>query len=50
MCLGLINIGSSVAFSAIVSLVVTAHFGSYLIPISAVAYRHLKGVHLEFGL
>lgn len=49
MLLGLINIGSSVAFNAIVSLVVAAYFGSYFIPISMVAYRRLKGVPPELG-
>lgn len=49
MLLGLINIGSSVAFNAIVSLVIAAYFGSYFIPISLVAYRRLKGIPLEMG-
>ena len=49
MLLGLINIGSSVAFNAIVSLVVAAYFGSYFIPISMVAYRRFKGIPLDFG-
>ena len=49
MLLGLINIGSSVAFNAIVSLVVAAYFGSYFIPISIVAYRRAKGIPLELG-
>ncbi len=49
MLLGLINIGSSVAFNAIVSLVIAAYFGSYFIPISIVAYRRLKGAPLELG-
>ena len=49
MVLSLINIGSSVAFNAIVSLVIAAVFGSYFIPISMVAYRRLKGVPLDLG-
>lgn len=49
MLLGLINIGSSVAFNAIVSLVAAAFFGSYIIPISMVAYRRAKGIPLELG-
>jgi choline transport protein len=49
MLLGLINIGSSVAFNAIVSMVVATYFGSYFIPISMVAYRRIKGMPLELG-
>jgi len=49
MILSLINIGSSVAFNAIVSLVVAAYFGSYAIPISLVAYKRVRGHPLELG-
>ena len=49
MLLGLINIGSSVAFNAVVSLVVAAVFGSYFIPISMVAYRRFNGIPLSLG-
>lgn len=49
MLLGLINIGSSVAFNAIVSLVVAAYFGSYMIPISIVIYKRVTGAHLQMG-
>lgn len=49
MLLGLINIGSSVAFNAIVSLVVAAYFGSYFIPISIAASRHFNGIPLALG-
>ena len=49
MLLGLINIGSSVAFNAIVSLVIAAYFGSYAIPISMVAYRRIKGIPTKMG-
>jgi choline transport protein len=49
MLLGLINIGSSVAFNAIVSLVIAAYFGSYMIPISIVIYKRLTGVPLQMG-
>jgi choline transport protein len=49
MLLGLINIGSSVAFNAIVSLVVAAYFGSYMIPIGIVIYKRVTGAHLQMG-
>ncbi len=49
MLLGLINIGSSVAFNAIVSLVVAAYFGSYMIPIVIVIIKRLKGQPLQMG-
>ena len=49
MLLGLINIGSSVAFNAIVSLVVAAYFGSYMIPISIVIYKRLTHAPLQMG-
>ncbi len=49
MLLGLINIGSAVAFNAIVSLVVAAYFGSYMIPISIVIYKRVKGLPLQMG-
>jgi choline transport protein len=49
MLLGLINIGSSVAFNAIVSLVVAAYFGSYMIPLSIVIYKRITHVPLQMG-
>ena len=49
MLLGLINIGSSVAFNAIVSLVVAAYFGSYMVPISIVIYKRITGAPLQMG-
>jgi choline transport protein len=49
MLLGLINIGSNVAFNAIVSLVIAAYFGSYLAPIAIIAYRRLTGIPLKMG-
>lgn len=39
LLLSLINIGSSVAFNAIVSLTIACFFGSYAIPISLLAWR-----------
>ena len=49
MLLGLINIGSSVAFNAIVSLVVSAYFGSYMIPIAIVIYKRITHQPLQMG-
>lgn len=49
MLLGLINIGSSVAFNAIVSLVVAAYFGSYMIPLAIVIYKRIRKEPLEMG-
>lgn len=49
MLLSLINIGSDVAFNAIVSLVVAAYFGSYFMAIIALAYRRFRGDHLPLG-
>ena len=49
LLLGLINIGSSAAFNAVISLVVAAYFGSYFIPISLLAWRRIKGDPPVFG-
>lgn len=49
IALSLINIGSAVAFNAIVSFVVAAFFGSYFIPIAMVAHRRIKNIPLELG-
>ncbi|KAI9650471.1 hypothetical protein NHQ30_000487 [Ciborinia camelliae] len=45
--IGIINIGSSDAFNAVVSLVVEAFATSYLVPCSLLLYRRLKGQILE---
>lgn len=47
--LGLINIGSSVAFNAIVSLVAAAFFGSYFIPIAILVYRRVQHIPFDLG-
>lgn len=47
--LGLINIGSSVAFNAIVSLVVSSYLSSYLIPIILIIQKRLKDERIDFG-
>ena len=47
--LGLINIGSSVAFNAIVSLVVSGYVSSYLIPIVLMIMKRLRNETINFG-
>ena len=47
--LGLINIGSSVAFNAIVSLVVAGYFSSYLLPIIVMIFKRYSGEPIPFG-
>ncbi|KAK5085104.1 hypothetical protein LTR24_007240 [Lithohypha guttulata] len=47
--LSLINIGSSVAFNAIVSLTVACFFGSYGIPIALLAWRRATNRPLKLG-
>lgn len=47
--LSLINIGSAVAFNAIISLVVAAFFGSYAVPIAILAWRRATGYPLQYG-
>ncbi|KIW20995.1 hypothetical protein PV08_01574 [Exophiala spinifera] len=47
--LGLINIGSTTAFNAIVSLAVVALYTSYLIPIILHAIRRVRGPPLTYG-
>ncbi|EMC93957.1 hypothetical protein BAUCODRAFT_216276 [Baudoinia panamericana UAMH 10762] len=47
--LGLINIGSSVAFNAIVSLVVSSYLSSYLIPIVLMIMKRLRGERVQLG-
>jgi len=47
--LGLINIGSSVAFNAIVSLVVASYLSSYLIPIVLLIRKRIRNEKINFG-
>jgi choline transport protein len=47
--LGLINIGSSVAFNAIVSLVVAGFLSSYLIPIVIMIFKRIWREPIAFG-
>lgn len=47
--LGLINIGSSVAFNAIISLVAAGFFSTYIITISLMIRKRLSGEPIEFG-
>lgn len=42
MLLGLINIGSSAAFNAVASLVISGYLGSYMPPMVLVLYRRIK--------
>ena len=47
--LGLINIGSSVAFNAIISLVAAGFFSTYIITITLMIRKRLSGEPIEFG-
>lgn len=47
--LGLVNVGSSVAFNAIVSLVVAGFFSSYLIAVSLMMLKRLRKEPIELG-
>lgn len=47
--LGLINIGSSTAFNAIISLVVGGYLSSYLVPIVLMIMKRIKGERIHFG-
>jgi amino acid transporter len=47
--IGLINIGSTVAFNAIVSLTEAGLFISYLIPIILIMIKKIKGEHIRYG-
>jgi amino acid transporter len=47
--LALVNIGSSVAFAALVSLPTTALYISYFIPILLLLLRKLAGKHPQYG-
>jgi choline transport protein len=49
MLLGLINIGSTVAFNALVSLTTAGLFISYLIPITLIMIKKLKGEEVRYG-
>ena len=47
--LGLINIGSSTAFNAIVSLTLTGQYTSYALPITLMVMRRFDEKHIPFG-
>ena len=47
--IGLINIGSTVAFNAIVSLTEAGLFISYLIPIMLIMIKKIKGEQVKYG-
>ena len=47
--LALINIGSSTAFNALVSLPTIALYISYFIPITLILIRKLRGAHPAYG-
>ena len=47
--IGLINIGSTAAFNAIVSLTIAGLFISYLTPIGLMIVKRVKGETIEFG-
>jgi hypothetical protein len=49
LLLSLINIGSSVAFNAIVSLTIACYFGSYAIPIALLAWRRATNRPIVLG-
>lgn len=49
MIICLINIFSTVAFNAIVSLTIAGLFISYLIPVSLIAYKRATGQHIKWG-
>ena len=49
LLLSLINIGSSVAFNAIVSLTIACYFGSYAIPIGLLAWKRATHQPLALG-
>ena len=49
LLLSLINIGSTVAFNAIVSLTIACYFGSYFIPIALLAWRRATNRPLVLG-
>ncbi|KAK5084760.1 hypothetical protein LTR05_005838 [Lithohypha guttulata] len=49
LLLSLINIGSAVAFNAIVSLTIACYWGSYAIPIALLAWRRATNQPLKMG-
>ena len=49
MLLGLINLGSLVAFNALTTLALVGHYTSYIIPIGLLVYRRLCREPLPFG-
>ena len=49
LLLSLINIGSAVAFNAIVSLTIACYFGSYLIPIALLAWKRATNQPHQMG-
>ena len=49
MLLNLINLGSSTAFEAILSLTTIALYASYLLPIGLMVLRRIKKQEIQFG-
>ena len=49
MLLGLINLGSLVAFNALTTLALIGHYTSYIIPIGLLVYQRLRHKPLKFG-
>jgi choline transport protein len=49
LLLGLINIGSTVAFNAVLSLVVAGYFSSYLVPIIFMVVKRFGKEPIQFG-
>ncbi|SLM40531.1 amino acid permease [Lasallia pustulata] len=47
--IGLINVGSTVAFNAIVSLTIAGLFMSYMIPITLLIIKRCKGDYIRWG-
>lgn len=47
--IGIINVGSTVAFNAIVSLTMAGLFTSYMIPIILLVLKRVKGEEIPFG-
>lgn len=49
LLLALINIGSTEAFNALISLVVAGFLGSYIPPIALLLWKRLRGDHINYG-
>lgn len=49
MLLGLINIGSTAAFYAIVGVTTVALYFTYMMPIAMICIKRLKGEHIAYG-